>query len=443
MSPFPAFRRLYSPFAIAESALSSERCDAYVSQQFRDVTLDFTKDNPALRELLLGRIFSALNERQSRAVEINAPYAVGSSKGWVRNANEDAGLIARLRFIGCPGRDLDIAIVCDGMGGMQHGRLAAQLALAVFVSRMLSQASVDTLLSRVERALLSAQQAVYDRVQGDGGTTLTAVCTEGTRTCIAHVGDTRAYEVDDGGRLTQVTRDDTIGAALNRAEGEQADFNRLIQYVGMPGGGEDGAFEPQFLEMGGSLTRAGFILTSDGVHGIGKDSVDRVASHSPSGFETVRRLISVADGFGGLDNATAIFVPAYPLKGDEGGFGISLSLHSASGVSQIWFGPSGDAFSAARNVRQSVQEAAPQPQQQALPSRLVASDSSTSEPAPVQTEAKTPKQATSRKSKGSKPSSSKKGGKTKNPSGLGDLRPEQKPQPRLEVFFPDDDEADQ
>jgi serine/threonine protein phosphatase PrpC len=394
--------------------------------------LDFTKDNPALQELLLGKILHALNERQSRAVESDAPYAVGSSKGWVRNANEDAGLVARLRFVGTRGRDLDIAIVCDGMGGMQHGRLAAQLALSVFVSRFLTQASIDPLKRRVERALLSAQQAVYDRVQGDGGTTLTAVCVEGTRTCIAHVGDSRAYEVDERGRLTQITRDDTIGAALNRAEGDQGDFNRLIQYVGMPGGSDEGAFEPQILEMGGSLTRAGFVLVTDGVHGIGKDSMDRVASHSPSGFETIRRLISVADGFGGLDNATGIFLPADPFKGDDDSYGITLSLHSPSGIRQIWFGPSEGPTQHARAPRETVP---PIPEQQLY--RPPANRVTIQPPAAPPSKASSPRKAASKA-----PTRTKKAGRSKGKSGPDSpAKSSLEAHPRLEVFFPEEDDG--
>lgn len=378
----------------------------------------------------MGRIVHALNERQSRAVEIDAPYAVGSSKGWVRNSNEDAALVARLRFVGTPGRNCDIAIVCDGMGGMQHGRYAAQLALAVFVSRVLAQANVEPLRRRVERALLSAQQAVFDRVQGDGGTTLTAVCIEGTRTCVAHVGDSRAYEVDERGRLTQLTRDDTLGAALKRAESDQGEFNRLIQYVGMPGGSEEGAFEPQILELTASLTRAGFILASDGVYGIGKDVVDRVASHSPSGFETVRRLISVADGFGGLDNATAIFIPDHPFGPEDESNGIALSLHTPSGISQIWFGPTAGYPSQPRDIEQaSVRELT-----KAVSQSPVGSATTPAQPAPP-----SPPQGKSGKS--SKPSTrNKKTAKNKNKGGgRAETKALPEAQPRLEVFFPDDE----
>jgi serine/threonine protein phosphatase PrpC len=385
--------------------------------------LDFTKENPALQELLVGRVFHALNERQSRAVEIDAPYAVGSSKGWVRSANEDAALVARLRFVGTPGRNCDVAIVCDGMGGMQHGRLSAQLALGVFVSRLLAQANVEPLRRRVERAILSAQQAVFDRVQGDGGTTLTAVCVEGTRTCVAHVGDSRAYEVDERGRLTQITRDDTLGAALKRAESDQGDFNRLIQYVGMPGGSEEGAFEPQILELTASLTRAGFILASDGVYGVGKDAVDRVASHSPSGFETIRRLINVADGFGGLDNASAIFIPDHPFAPESEGSGISLSLHTASGISQIWFGPASGSSSQPRDIQQPLPAGSVTPAHQPPPSP----------PAPSPSPGKP--------SRSPRPSTrGKKTAKGKDKVGPAkDMQALPEGQPRLEVFFPEDD----
>lgn len=314
--------------------------------------------SPALQEPIAARIFALLQDQQRRAIEGAGVYCVGSAKGFVRQANEDVGLIARWRVGGMPDRDLDVGIVCDGMGGMRQGRLAAQLAASVFVGAMFRQARQVPLRIRAERALITAQNAVYQRLRAEGGTTLTAVCLEGSRACLTHVGDSRAYEVDENGQLMQLTRDDTLGAALNRAHEDRFDLNRLIQFVGMQTG-EDGGFEPQIVDLQPKITRTGFLLTSDGAHGAGKDVLQRVASHMQSPLDLVRKVLLVADAFGGQDNATAAFLPHMSEHGSQSP-GVSLSLTAPNGEAQVWFS-AGFADVAPAAAPAKAEEAVPSP----------------------------------------------------------------------------------
>lgn len=284
------------------------------------------------------RIFAFLNGRQRRAIESQDPYAVGSVVGSVRSQNEDAGLVIRARSATSPDFDFDLAIVCDGMGGMQQGRLAAQTAVAVFASSMLRNSRGASLGQRMDRALGAAQQTVFAALRGDGGTTLSAVGIQGVgRAHMVHVGDSRIYAVGQSGSLLQLSRDDTLGVALNRNNADHADFSRLIQYIGMPIESDE-ALEPLSIALDASDDLRGYLLTSDGAHSAPKEILSRVSSHARTGPELVRRLLNVADALGGLDNATAIFVPPRQiLEIDEPPVpGASLSLLSATGEAQIW-----------------------------------------------------------------------------------------------------------
>ncbi len=331
------------------------------------ITLNQVQEIPALREPIAQRVFALLNDRQRRAWEIDEPYAVASSTGNVRHHNEDAGIIVRWRQSDARERNTDIAIVCDGMGGMQHGRFAAQLAASVFISSLLRQPRVVPLRGRAQRAVLSAQNAVYHHLRGDGGTTLTAVCIEGLNICLAHVGDSRAFEVDGDGRLTQLTRDDTIGAALNRSDPDRLDFNRLIQYIGMQTNDDDAILEPQIIVIPTNITRRGFLLTSDGAHSAGRDFLTRIATNAGTAGDLVRRLMNVADALGGLDNATALFVPDHTIVASTIGPGISLNLLAATGEAQVWFSPSyglddqRNALSPSAELQKAAQSPSPPP----------------------------------------------------------------------------------
>lgn len=394
-----------------------------------------TKDIIGLLDPLAQQVFALLNERQRRAYETDDPYAVGSTIGSVRSGNEDVALIVRLRFGSAADRDLDLAIVCDGMGGMQEGRFAAQLAASVFVHQFIRFSRTLPFQYRMQGAVSASQRAVYDALRGDGGTTLSAICLDRSgRGQIAHVGDSRIYSIAVDGGLTQLTRDDTIGAALNREGPDHADFNRLIQYVGMSlDAGEP--LEPFLVEIQPSPSILGYVLTSDGAHGAPKEALSRLGQYARSGTEVVRKLLNLADALGGLDNATAAFLPSQPAITSQVRLanGTSISLLAPAGGLQVWSLP------------------IPQPDERhelvtpREPSREVASPRP-SEPAKATQEEPTPQydQDGNRdvaKAKPKRRRSTSSGRKTK-PKGRSDPGlPLDQGAPEVRVHFPDDDQS--
>ena len=291
-----------------------------------------------MRDPLYERIYQFLTDRQMRAVETLDKFAVGSIVGSVRKYNEDVGIIASVKHAHMPNEDYTLALVCDGMGGMANGRQAALIAASTFVSRMLQMDRLKNPDERLNWALAAAQNEVFDEFRGDGGTTLSAIFLDQFgQGWLAHVGDSRVYATAADGTLRQLSRDDTVGAALKREHERRPDSNRLIQFIGM-----EGDLEPQVIPVV-SDDCTGYLLTSDGAHGVTPDILSTIAQHAKNSAELVRKILSVADALGGLDNATAVHISsttnnlnmASHISGEDRDYVLATILCS-SGMHDIW-----------------------------------------------------------------------------------------------------------
>ncbi len=253
----------------------------------------------ALRDVLA-------SSQRVRSVEIDGSYALGTATGLVRRDNQDAAAIVRVRYATDPNRGFDAAIVCDGMGGTSRGREASVLAGVQFIWTLLLGQENDP-EQRAYQAIQAANDFVYKRLGRDGGTTLSAVIIglDGQAVC-AHAGDSRIYSIGDGGAIEQVTQDDNLHAALGKGPDERSDLqSKLIQYVGM---GED--LDPHVRCLSSRATS--YFLTTDGVHSVAPSTFSRFVRASANGSEMVRRGLQLADILGGVDNASAVYLPAKP-----------------------------------------------------------------------------------------------------------------------------------
>lgn len=123
-------------------------------------------------------------------------------------------------------------------------------------------------LGALDEAVTRAAEAVAGRDAQAGGTTLTALLLSGDRALVAHVGDSRAYVVRDGG-LERLTRDHTVVQSLidegrltddeARADENRALLNRALA-PGSPAAPD--------LSVRQVLPGDRFVLTTDGVHSV-------------------------------------------------------------------------------------------------------------------------------------------------------------------------------
>ncbi len=236
--------------------------------------------------------------------EISA--AIGTTVGEVRRENQDRAIIARFTSSSGP---FVLAALCDGIGGMPSGDVCAELALANVVTNLISSKEVlgsDRLPSAIE----AANRALYERFRGRGGTTIAAILFELSGEIGASVGDSRVYEYMNAGGLQQRSTDDTIAGELSRLKGDDpiaADlegFSRqLAQFVGM---GPN--MEARVYQMPIGTHVQSYLLSSDGAHGVQKETIQAVVAHATKPLFAVSRLLQLSRWCGGVDNATVIWI---------------------------------------------------------------------------------------------------------------------------------------
>lgn len=197
--------------------------------------------------------------------------------GRVKQVNQDALLLQSGRL---KGERLVLAVLCDGMGGLEKGEAASASVIRRFALWFRRELPVMLKKDRnsLEDGVLSAWTgileqedeaiALYGRRNGViMGTTATAMLFAGGVYYIAHVGDGRVYELGDG--LRQLTKDQTLAereverGRLTEQEAE-ADSRRnvLLQSIGAGCCTGTGPV-PAFIR--GPVQRGGvYLLCSDG-----------------------------------------------------------------------------------------------------------------------------------------------------------------------------------
>lgn len=273
-----------------------------------------------------------------RSSDIRDRIGVATAVGSIRERNEDAAAALSIRYSYAPGRDFDLALVCDGLGGMQRGREAAILGLSTFASSVIGSKE-PSLLESAKQAIAAANVEVFRLLRGFGGTTLTAVLVPRSGApVIAHAGDSRAYGYTQGQAPQLLTKDDTLNAVLNKPAIEAERDSRLVQFVGL---GPD--LEPHVFAVSERFD-TGFILASDGAYDVAGSTFYRAISAAKSGPDIARRLVLLSDLLGGLDNATAVFLEATLMADrDPVSDGVTVQLLGAAGELKMWLGSRGPA----------------------------------------------------------------------------------------------------
>lgn len=143
-----------------------------------------------------------------------------TDKGAVRQQNQDG------YYLDIPGRDVAVAVVCDGMGGARSGNIASLMAVETFVDVLQSTAAAGEEKTPPELLLAAAEEAnrrVYERAIHDPdcrgmGTTMVAAMVNGAHADILNIGDSRLYAAGQAG-ITQITRDHSVvGELVARGE---------------------------------------------------------------------------------------------------------------------------------------------------------------------------------------------------------------------------------
>ena len=258
--------------------------------------------------------------------EFHAPtsrlrYGHSTDVGLVRANNQDA----LFTFLGVVESEnspppFGLFIVADGMGGHTDGERASVVAaqtLARHVTNLIylpmltglqPGSEQKTIPEVLEEGMEEANLAVNKEVT-EGGTTVTAAVIYGDLVYVAHVGDSRAYLVNDN-NLELITRDHSLVRRLQelgQLTAEEAEIhpqrNVLYRAIGQ-GDALDVDRATRRLPPGSQL-----LLCSDGLWGvIDEATIMKIIDESPNVQEACDRLIAAANQNGGPDNITAVLV---------------------------------------------------------------------------------------------------------------------------------------
>ncbi|MEO8704736.1 MAG: protein phosphatase 2C domain-containing protein [Kofleriaceae bacterium] len=241
--------------------------------------------------------------------------------GQVREHNEDSFLVGDLdgsKLVDVSGSWTSadargaFLVVCDGMGGVDGGEVASELAARVMWREMKATPATrdpEVFARLLRRATRVANHEVHEMARREPGlrgmgTTLSACGVVSDRLIVATVGDSRAYILRNGA-LVQVTRDQSLHSALLAAGHTESDAasagGAILQALGV---GEDVEPSLSIIEL---RKRDRVLLCSDGLHGlVGDPALALLLSEPHSVAEAVRLLVAAARAAGGTDNITAI-----------------------------------------------------------------------------------------------------------------------------------------
>jgi protein phosphatase len=245
-----------------------------------------------------------------------------SDVGQVRSENQDACA----EFCD-PVTGAQLLVVADGMGGHQGGATASRMAIEA-VGEVFQSAQVRGPDMLVE-ALSTANERIFDaaaghsELRGMGTTCVALLISRDGSSWVAHVGDSRAYQLRNG-ELHPITGDHSAVAELQRrgmitaAEAEvHPRRNELLRSIGVE---PDVEVEVNPVEIAQGDQ---FLLCSDGLSGVVRDPEIAAVINERSPAESVRVLVDSANARGGPDNITVMITsfagnPAPAVAGYQG-----------------------------------------------------------------------------------------------------------------------------
>lgn len=175
-----------------------------------------------------------------------------------------------------------LAIVCDGMGGMEGGEQASRCCAEMVYGGYYQIGSTEDVCALLRGLIVEANKEVANFTAENGrklnsGTTVVVAVYLHSKIYWASVGDSRIYLYHNGA-LTQITRDHNLGEKLRQdlenglITKEQFDSAKqkeaLVSYVGM--GQSNSLGQPMLIDTGELSFSEGsgdiLILCSDGIY---------------------------------------------------------------------------------------------------------------------------------------------------------------------------------
>jgi protein phosphatase len=208
------------------------------------------------------------------------------------------------------------AVVCDGMGGVSGGQIASEICVNEVSSHIekgyrksMSMKSVKNLLvSAITAANIKVFETANENKEYFGmGTTVVAVVILNGFAAVAHVGDSRAYFIND--EIKQITRDHSVvqylidmGRITKEAARTHPDRNVITRAVGVS---PEVDIDVDIIPINEGET---ILICSDGLYEYisENDMLDMIKN--PDEDEPAKKLLEMANEAGGKDNITVVTV---------------------------------------------------------------------------------------------------------------------------------------
>jgi protein phosphatase len=247
-------------------------------------------------------------------------WAVISDPGLRRTSNEDCHAVRP---------DIGLFVVADGMGGHVAGEVASRVAVEAIEAFTEETAgadrnrtwpfpfdpSISLEANRLKAAFRLANRriaaAISDSQDLRGmATTASAILCGGRSACVAHVGDSRVYQLR-GARLDQLTRDHSWveeqvrAGTLSPTAARQHPWRNVVTRA-LSGGDDPEVDTTEIHPQPGDR----YLLCSDGLFAVVPDQrIAEILADRTAGLEEIcRRLVEAANAAGGPDNITALIL---------------------------------------------------------------------------------------------------------------------------------------
>jgi serine/threonine protein phosphatase PrpC len=225
--------------------------------------------------------------------------------GLVRKANEDC-----IGNIATPNKsNINLRIVCDGMGGHIGGAKASNIAVKS-IKEYFSNTPNPVPQVALNEAIVFANMQIFGFAQAEPefngmGTTCTVLLESEGLIYIAHVGDSRIYIHTDK-KLYRITKDHSYvqglvdkGEITDQQMETHPNKNQLTRALGIAAEVEVEVASKPIL----AKTNDSFLLCSDGLNGLINDRMINSVINTDSSLETkCNNLITMAEAAGGHDN---------------------------------------------------------------------------------------------------------------------------------------------
>lgn len=214
------------------------------------------------------------------------------------------------------------AVVCDGMGGVSGGQIASEMCVKRVSDAIIRGYRKGMTVNSAKNLLVSAinaanteifEESVKNPLLRGMGTTVVAVIVLGNIAVVAHVGDSRAYMINDG--MKAITKDHSLvqllldmGKITQEAAKVHPERNVITRAVGSEN------FVDTEIDIVDIDENATILICTDGLNGYVDDSVI-LETVNKYGDLSAKKLVETANQSGGHDNVTVVLLAA-DVQGD-------------------------------------------------------------------------------------------------------------------------------